>query len=314
MQSDLFRALLDSQNSRRHPILEALLYEFCPAAAHWWLAGVDPVLPDDMVWKMMELRAAGMNLRQVLELVDLGEVAPDVKAYLQEIENFRLVYEMQRLASPELGPYFKSEIKRKNHNFGFREGYVRLGVARGWADVLEFARLWSFVFVDWQLNAHIVYEEGKTDIEFKLVRLAFHPAGIRVPAFFPGWLWKVTTGRITRNVVALPVEAVSEQDQLKAYLIAQSANADEKLPWPSPPEVYAVDRRTGEAEPYRSLFVKHEAAALIQPLAHMAESGPYPPLNAMRHPRSCRSCGFKDQCYQREVLSQFALHALEMGL
>ena len=50
MYTDLFLALQDPQNPRGHPVLAALLYAFCPAAARWWLAGADPEQIFDPVW------------------------------------------------------------------------------------------------------------------------------------------------------------------------------------------------------------------------------------------------------------------------
>jgi hypothetical protein len=35
MYTDLFIALLNRKNAREHPILSAILYAFCPAAARW---------------------------------------------------------------------------------------------------------------------------------------------------------------------------------------------------------------------------------------------------------------------------------------
>jgi hypothetical protein len=43
MYTDLFTALAERENPRGHPLLAALLYAFCPAAARWWLAGAVPV-------------------------------------------------------------------------------------------------------------------------------------------------------------------------------------------------------------------------------------------------------------------------------
>ena len=47
MHTDLFFSLLNRENRRGHPILAAMLYSFCPAAARWWIAGADPQPPFD---------------------------------------------------------------------------------------------------------------------------------------------------------------------------------------------------------------------------------------------------------------------------
>ena len=66
MYTDLFMALLDKENPRGHPILAALTYAFCPAAARWWLAGVDPVIPFDPLWQALEDLVSGSTLKEAL--------------------------------------------------------------------------------------------------------------------------------------------------------------------------------------------------------------------------------------------------------
>ena len=62
MYTDLFLALLNRGNARGHPILSALLYAFCPAAARWWLAGAEPTIPFDPVWQSLQDLASGGTL------------------------------------------------------------------------------------------------------------------------------------------------------------------------------------------------------------------------------------------------------------
>jgi hypothetical protein len=314
MQTDLFRALLDSRNARDHPILNAMVYEFCPAAAHWWLSGVDPVLPYDMVWKMMEMRATGINLREALESFSLVGLAANVANYITSVDSYRF-HLKEKVASPELHPGFEPEKNAKfPDRFGYADGFAKLGGKRGWLDVLEFARLWSFVFVDWQLNSHIKVAPNETEVEFELVTLSFIHSGIRKPALFPAWLWRVKTRMVTRNVIGLPVDNINDQPQLKFALVSRASNADDKHSWENDPEIYALDRRTGESNPYNPTIRVIDALAMITPLSKMAKNGPYPPTNALAHPQTCQNCGFMDQCYRKGVLSEFAINSMEIGL
>jgi len=77
-----------------------MLYEFCPAAAHWWHSGVDPVLPYDMVWKMMEMRATGMNMREALESLNLGGLAANVANYIGQVDAYRNHHLKEKDCSP----------------------------------------------------------------------------------------------------------------------------------------------------------------------------------------------------------------------
>ena len=314
METDLFRALLDSQNSREHPILLALLYEFCPMAAYWWEAGADPVLPGDQVWLLMEKRASGKTLREVLEEAGLGDadILENVRKYRDEIDRHRSLDEMKRYIAPELGPYFRSDVKVKQQSYGLSNNYANVG-AKSWDGVLEFVRLWLYVFVDWQQNMHAAYKEGESEVSFKPVRLAFTPlAGLKV-VYFPGWWWRVKGRSITSDFLGVLLEDVQKQDQLKFALLAGSLNADEKYPW-KPPFVWALDRKTGEAAPYYHPVEPQDALAMIEPLAHAAKRGPYPPLNALRNYRVCRECGFKDQCYKNNIFTKYGVRAAEKGL
>ena len=44
---------------KQNPIVSALLYDFCPAAAHWYVRGAEPDEVFDVVWKAFEDYATG---------------------------------------------------------------------------------------------------------------------------------------------------------------------------------------------------------------------------------------------------------------
>ena len=79
MYTDLFLALLNRGNARGHPILSALLYAFCPAAARWWLAGAEPTIPVDPVWPSLQDLASGGTLLDHLKRYGFSSLAGVIK-------------------------------------------------------------------------------------------------------------------------------------------------------------------------------------------------------------------------------------------
>ena len=89
MYTDLFLALLNRKNARGHPILSAMLYAFCPTAAHWWMVGADPTPPFDPVWKSLEDLATGETLLEFLIKYDFENLIEEVRTYIHEVEEYR---------------------------------------------------------------------------------------------------------------------------------------------------------------------------------------------------------------------------------
>ena len=52
---------------KQNPIVSALLYDFCPGAAHWYVRGAEPDEVFDVVWKAFEDYATGKNFRAVMD-------------------------------------------------------------------------------------------------------------------------------------------------------------------------------------------------------------------------------------------------------
>lgn len=313
MYTDLFKALLNPKNSREHPIMSAMLYAFCPAALHWWQAGVDPSVPKDMAWQMLEYRADGKYLPEVL--VDLGfaDVTEHLKNYISSVESYRAQEANDKVPSPELNHLYRYKIKAFPGRFGYKESFERAGFERGWVDLLEFVRLWHFVYVDWAIKSGVKPIPEETEIKFERITLAFTAPGIRTPAFFPAWIWRMKIGRVIKNTIGLLVDDVRDQDQLRFALTLASAPADEEYPWAIIPDVYALDRRTGEVAPVNQTVPRKFALASIEAISRAAKKGLYMPFNAWEQPRRCLMCGFYDQCYRKGVFSSFAVGSLGMG-
>src|SRR5512142_2622879 len=95
MHSDLFLALLNRKNPRGHPILSAMLYTFCPAAARWWLAGADPTPPFDPVLQSLKDLASGGTLLEHLKCYGFENLIDDIKEYVQEVQTYRSQHPIQ---------------------------------------------------------------------------------------------------------------------------------------------------------------------------------------------------------------------------
>ena len=80
MYTDLFLAMLNPKNARGNPILSALVYTFCPAAARWWLVGADPTPPFDLVWKSLEDLSSGGTLLEFFIKYDFVSLIEEIRA------------------------------------------------------------------------------------------------------------------------------------------------------------------------------------------------------------------------------------------
>jgi len=89
MHTDLFAALQDKENPRGHPILAALGYLFCPTAARWWLAGVDPVIPFDPLWQVLEDRVSGSSLKAALSSYGFADLLDVAQTYVNQVDAWR---------------------------------------------------------------------------------------------------------------------------------------------------------------------------------------------------------------------------------
>jgi hypothetical protein len=69
--------------------MAALLYTFCPAAAHWYVRNVQPEPIFDVVWRALEDYATGKSMVECLEGYGLATLIPDVKRYIEQVTLFR---------------------------------------------------------------------------------------------------------------------------------------------------------------------------------------------------------------------------------
>ncbi|PIZ25437.1 MAG: hypothetical protein COY47_05970, partial [Chloroflexi bacterium CG_4_10_14_0_8_um_filter_57_5] len=238
MHTDLFLALLDRDNPRGHPILAALLYAFCPAAARWWLAGAEPVVSFDPLWQALTDLAKGETLKEALLRYGFENLLGNARSYVDEVEAYRRV--RPGVFAPETLPFFPGGHLELASRFGHQEAINKLGGR--WENFFAYIRAWAFTAQDWETNIRFFAAPAVGAV----TRLALMLPGTRRPAWFPALLWTARHGpSATRIVIGLPV-VEQAQDQLR-FALAQASGQEGNKPWPSPPEVWAVDRLSGFA-------------------------------------------------------------------
>lgn len=110
MYTDLFMGLLNRRNALGHPVLSAMLYAFCPAAARWWQAGAEPTPPSDPVWQSLQDLTSGGTLLEHLSGYGFGNLTEEVKKYVQEVQTYRSLHPIQ---APETFSLFRGGPKSR---------------------------------------------------------------------------------------------------------------------------------------------------------------------------------------------------------
>jgi hypothetical protein len=300
MFTDLFRALLNRKNAREHPILSALAYAFCPAAAYWWRAGADPILPFDPVWQSLHDLTSGGTLLDCLTRYEFGGLIEEIKKYVEEVKAFRSLHPIQ---APELMPIFRGGTIPSGMRFGSQNAIAHLG--NDWRNLFIYVRAWAFLSQDWRRGMGIAQDMDYT-LASETVSLTL--PGIRLPVQFETWVWKVSIGHVTETRIGLLVQG-GQQDLLRFALLTR-CNPPGAQPWPNTPLIFALDRDTGEVKNHDPTLGDKDLEPLVSSLAALAKQGPHPPMSALHHPIACRTCGYQHLCFEKHNLSQHALHHL----
>lgn len=287
MYTDLFLALIDEANPRGHPILAGLLYAFCPSAARWWKEGVKPDVPFDLLWQMLLDRQAGRSLQDVLKEYGFETLLEEVKSYIEMVRVFRSHH--FGTAAPETLPVFRTVTIEPKKRFNLSAAIRKLD--GNWDHLLEYARLWAFVYPDWVRAFNMT-----TVPNFRAVRLAFaFPE--TTPVYFPAWTWEANAvkNRAAKSRVlwGLIVNRKQDHDQLRLLLAEMVAQRNDE-----PVEVWTLVAETGQAEPFDPKIPFEDLRTHLMGLAALAKQGPYPPLNAYQNPGRCRQCAFQRECYE----------------
>lgn len=293
MSKDLF-IVAKEMHGRSNPIVTALLYAYCPAAAHWYVRNGPVEEVFDIVWKALEDYATGKTLADCLTEYGLASVIPDIKHYVEQVELFRR-RQTHSVPAPETTMLFKSG-KRADSTFGLQSQLENLGGS--WNNVLEYVRVWAYVMRDWKSSMKLRLGENVTR-EFKQFTVSLSAPGVhsRLRVHFPVWGWEVVVGRVKSVYLGLLVSE-RRQDALRFALVNNCDLAGDKG-WPDDqrPYVYALDRLTGETE-YMNLAVDHEyALRMVMPMYRAARIGPNLPLAALHHRAHCLGCGYRKICF-----------------
>lgn len=279
-------ALADPRNPRGHPLLLALAFAFCPAAAGWWRAGAVPEIPPDPIRAALRDMAAGMTLREALAARGLEAVLEEAPRYIRAVAAFRRQH--PGMPAPEASPLFPYDRLPLGKRFGLTDAVAPLG---GWDGFYEYIRTWAFLAEDWARAMH--FREARV----VAVELALALPGIRRPARVPAFVFEEGP----RQALALFEEGLAAELALRADRAGAA--------WNGRPEGWRLFP-DGTAKPYVPVLEDGALREVVEALARMGREGPWPPLGAMGDPARCRRCGFRGLCWKEKALHAEALARL----
>lgn len=289
MSKDIF-IVAKQMAGKQNPIVSALLYDFCPAAAHWYVRGAEPEEVFDVVWKAFEDYATGKKFRAIAEKYGITTMLPEISKYIAAVVECRSRYSKDG-PSPEitheLGTIFSNQ-------FGLQNQLNQLGGTLG--DLKHFVRVWRFLMGDWKTCMKMDQRDTSQRI-FQLFTVSLSAPGVvqsNLRVHMPVWGWEVRTGQVRRVYLGLLVSN-RKQHPLRFALVHAADRADDKK-WPNHgrPDLWALDRDTGIAEP---IIVKSEALLRLIPRWHdEAQYGRNRPVG-LDDKESCRLCGYRTLCY-----------------
>ena len=294
--------MLNPKNARGHPILSALVYTFCPAAARWWLAGANPTPPFDPVWKSLEDLSTGKTLLEFLTQYGFENLLDEIRSYIREVEEYRRQH--SNLQAPELLPFFRGGKIPVSRRYGSQNAIHNLG--GDWRNLFIYVRTWAFLSHDWRIAMQIERDSGYT-LKAEKVCLTL-PPDVRMPVQFDTWVWQVPVGHVTETRIGSLVSN-GEQDQLRLSLLRRSTTLG-KQPWSNTPAIFSLDRETGDANHFDQLLDDKDLEKMVASLANLAKKDKHPPLNALCQPSICKRCGYQQLCFEGNFISQHALKDL----
>jgi len=289
VSKDIF-ILAKQMTGKQNPIVSALLYDFCPAAAHWYVRGAEPDEVFDVVWKAFEDYATGKKFRAVMEEYGLTTMIPEMRKYMAAVEECRSRYSKDG-ASPELTHDLGATF---NSQFGLQNQLNQLGGTLG--ELKHYVRVWRFLMGDWKTCMKMDQKNTSQRI-FQLFTVSLSAPGVvqsNLRVHMPVWGWEVRIGQVRRVYLGLLVSN-QKQHPLRFALVHGADRADEKK-WPNSgrPDLWSLDRDTGAAEP---IIVKSEAILNLIPRWHdEAQYGRNRPVG-LDDKETCHFCGYRTLCY-----------------
>ena len=291
MSKDIFTVARQTAGER-NPIVSALLYEFCPAAAHWYIRNVQSQDVFDVVWQALEDYATGKNMAEFLEGYGLATLIPSVKNYIEQVSLFRSRYSAIGNA-PELLPLFKGD-RPSQSTFGLSNELKNLGGS--WKSVLTYVRVWAFLIKDWKAQMKIPIGDQVTRTFKKFtVSLSTPDDYSNSKVHFPVWGWDVMSGKV-RNIYLGLLVSGQRQDALRFALVYNSDLVGDMC-WPGQrPYVFGLDRELGAAQRINLSVEQKDALSMVIPMYETACVGPNFPLSVLRNRDACLSCGYRKVC------------------
>jgi len=292
MSKDIF-ILAREMTGQQNPIVSALLYQFCPAAAHWYVRDLQPEDVLDVVWRALEDYEGGKSMAECLEGYGHASLLPSIKNYIDQVTLFRSRYSAIGHA-PELLPLFKVHYPSQSP-FVLKNELKNLGGS--WKSLLMYVRVWAFLIKDWKAEMKIPPGNQGTRV-FKKFAVSLAAPGVDSSSKvnFPVWGWDVTIGKVHRMYLGLLVSG-QRQDALRFTLVANSGLAGDKS-WSSQrPYVFGIDRDLGTAEPINLSIEQKDVLSMVMPMYETVCLGPNFPLSALRDRGACPSCGYRKVCY-----------------
>ena len=292
MYTDIFE-VARSTKGKPNPIVTALLYSFCPAAAHWYVRNVHPDSVFDVVWRALEDYATGKSLADCLQAYGLATLLPDVKNYIDQVTIFRSRNSALG-GAPELTPLFKGD-RAGQSVFGLQNELNNLGGS--WRTVLSYVRVWAFLMRDWKIQMKIPQGDQAARV-FKKFTVSLSAPGdySSSKVHFPVWGWDVTVGKVRSTYLGLLVSG-QRQDALRFALVYNSDLVGDKG-WPGQrPYLYSLDRDFGTADHIHLSMEQKDVLNMVIKMYETARVGPNFPLAVLRDRNNCLSCGYKKACY-----------------
>ena len=210
MYTDLFRALKNPCNPRGHPLLAGLLYAFCPAAAKWWLAGAEPIIPFDPVWQALIDHTEEKACDQALIEYGFESELERGEQFLIHVEELRQSFENAR--APEATPLFNLDEPDASERFGIQSAIDKFG--GNFMNFYSYVRARYFLIQDWKANSGA---SEKVVVEFKNIPVHFTAKVVRKPVQWETWTMVAETGNVSRYQVGLLTNGL-EQDAVRFSL------------------------------------------------------------------------------------------------
>lgn len=299
MSRDLFILAKDHQG-RSNPIVTALLYDYCQAAAYWYLRNCPVEDVFDVVWKALEDYQdtdTGKSLIDYFTKYGLDTLLPEIRYYFRYVDGVRAENKYD-IKAPEASTSFKSG--RPREVYGLQAQLENLGGS--WRNVQEYARIWGYVIDDWEAAIQLRNDENARK-KFKLFNVSLSAPGVnsKLRVHFPVWGWEVTVSRVTNIYLGLLVSDL-KQDPLRFALIYNADLSGDK-PWPGGqrPFLYALDRKTGEAEPMNLGLSYEYELGMVMHMYRAARVGPNFPTGLQRGGEACFTCGYRKMCYGEKI-------------